>query len=105
MAKSQYIGDVVASVGKYKDKDGNDRTRFQRAGGAFMSENDNGEKRISIKLDALPLSSEWNGWLSVYLRKDRRASEEAEYNQQHASDNQNSVADMGEPVDLSDIPF
>lgn len=105
MAKSQYMGDAVASVGKYKDKDGNERTRFQRVGGAFVSENDNGEKRVSIKLDVLPLGREWNGWLSIYPRKDKRAAEESEYNQQQASSNKDSISNLGEPIDLSDIPF
>lgn len=106
MSNTRIIGDLVATTEIYKDKEGKERRKFLKVGTAFVTDTDGGQ-RLSIKMDAMPLSAEWNRWLSVYPRKDRRADEEAEYNRQQVSNesSQDDIANIGEPVDLSDIPF
>ena len=47
--------DVLADLGSYTGKDGQEKKRWLRVGAAF----DNG----SIKLDAVPVGPGWSGWL------------------------------------------
>lgn len=54
--------DIVATLGEYKAADGTKKKRYHTCGKAFT--NDQGQ--ISLKLDALPCSPEWSGWLSLY---------------------------------------
>lgn len=66
--------DVVATVGTYK-KDGQTKKRYLTVGAAFTDE----RGQISIKLDAVPVSPEWSGFLSLYpvdRGEQRRAPEE-----------------------------
>lgn len=45
MSNTKVYGDVVATVGEYKDKDGNEKKRFLRVGTAFINEDDKGKSR------------------------------------------------------------
>jgi hypothetical protein len=54
--------DIVATLGEYEAADGSKKKRYHTCGKAFT--NDQGQ--ISLKLDALPCSPEWSGWLSLY---------------------------------------
>lgn len=65
MAKKAY--EVVAVTGSYSDRDGNTRKRYQRCGVVF--ENDRG---LSLKLEAIPVGGEWNGWLMLMEPRDNR---------------------------------
>lgn len=62
MSKTQRTHDVVATIGTYKDRDGNEKKRYQNCGSVFTDD----EGRQSIKLDAIPVSPDWSGWLSLY---------------------------------------
>lgn len=42
--------------------DGTKKKRYQRVGTIFKGD----DGRASMKLDALPLSKDWSGWLSFY---------------------------------------
>lgn len=53
---------ILATVGKYKDNDGNEKKRYVQCGVAFSDE----QGRISLKMDAMPVSPEWSGWLQLY---------------------------------------
>jgi hypothetical protein len=57
--------DAVATVGKYTAKDGTEKKRYLTVGAVF--ENDNGN--LSLKLDGMPVSPEWSGWISFYEPK------------------------------------
>jgi hypothetical protein len=59
--------DAVATLGTYKDRDGNEKKRYATCGTAFTDD----EGRVSIKLDTIPVSPDWSGWLSLYPIKDR----------------------------------
>jgi len=60
---------IVATVGKYKDRQtGEEKKRYLQCGVAFTDE----QGRISLKLDAMPVSPEWSGYLSLYPLEDDR---------------------------------
>ena len=61
---------VVASTGKYTDANGNEKNRYFTVGRAFLRD----DKSVTIKIDAMPVGGEWNGWLNLYdLDEDRQA--------------------------------
>lgn len=64
---SQRTHDVSATIGEYKDAQGNTKKRYINVGSAFTDE----QGRVSIKLDAVPVNPEWSGWLSLYPVKER----------------------------------
>lgn len=53
--------DIVATVGEYKINN-ETKKRYVNCGSAFTNE----QGQISIKLDSVPVSPEWSGWLSLY---------------------------------------
>jgi len=55
--------DVVATL-KFTKKDNTEGKSYVRCGTAF-----DGDKGIRIKLDAVPISPEWDGWLNLYEPK------------------------------------
>ncbi len=59
--------DVVATVGGYTDGQGQAKKRYVNVGSAFT----NDEGQISIKLESVPVSPEWSGWLSLYVPKEK----------------------------------
>jgi hypothetical protein len=54
------VFDLVATVGTYKDKDGNEKKRYSQCGAVFQQE----DGRMSAKIESLPVGTEWSGWLS-----------------------------------------
>ena len=54
--------DLVASVGTYKDNQGNEKKRYHKCGSLFTDT----DGRMSIKLDGVPVGNEWSGWISVF---------------------------------------
>lgn len=60
--------DAVATVGKYRDAHGNEKKRYMTVGAVF--EDDDG--RLSLKLDGVPCSPDWSGWVSFYEPQDRQ---------------------------------
>lgn len=57
--------DAMASTDKYKDGDGNEKTRYVKVGTIFERE----DGSMCMKMEALPVSKEWNGWLNFYESK------------------------------------
>jgi hypothetical protein len=57
--------DAVATVGAYTAKDGTEKKRYLTVGAVF--ENDKGS--LSLKLDGMPVSPDWSGWISFYEPK------------------------------------
>ena len=64
---NKYSHDIVATVGSYVDNSGEEKKRYQKVGAAFSDE----DGRISLKIDAVPCSPQWSGWLSLYPKVDR----------------------------------
>jgi hypothetical protein len=76
--------DVVATVGTYKDSNGQEKKRYLNVGKVF--EHDKGG--FTIKLESLPVGPEWSGWLSLFEPK------------------QNAQEKPSSPVrDRDDVPF
>ena len=71
---SKKTHDLVATVGKYKDRvTGEEKKRYHSVGSVFVDE----EGRRSIKLDSVPVGPEWSGWLSEYpVKNDQPAGRE-----------------------------
>jgi outer membrane PBP1 activator LpoA protein len=85
--------------GTYTDKEGNEKTRWLNVGTLFISED---KKRMAIKLDAVPTSQEFDGWLNVFQKQKSNGSTIDQAKQP----SQDGIDDLGgEPIDLSDIPF
>src|SRR6478736_8017842 len=53
--------DVVATTGEYTNGQGEKKKRYTNVGSAFTDD----QGRISIKLDCVPVTPDWSGWLSL----------------------------------------
>ena len=63
--------DVVATIGSFKDRQtGEEKKRYINVGKCFTDEHG----RQSIKLESMPVSPEWSGWISLYPVKERDAN-------------------------------
>jgi len=66
--KSRIKYEAVATIGKYKDRQtGEEKKQFLKVGTVFESE----DGRLSLKLDAVPCSPDWSGFISFYEPKPR----------------------------------
>lgn len=92
MAKKVF--DAVATVGKYTDKQGNEKKRYTNVGAAF--EDDQG--RLSIKLETIPVGPEWSGWISLYPPKERDAAPVTEHSAAKANAYQKQPIDVDEDI-------
>ena len=72
MARKIY--DAVATVGTYKDRNGEEKKRYVNVGNVF--ENDKGQ--LSLKLDSVPVGNEWSGWVSFFEPKERDGQQRQE---------------------------
>ena len=59
---------ILATIGTYKDAGGNEKKRYVQCGVAFTDE----QGRTSLKMDAMPVSPEWSGWLQLFPMEDDR---------------------------------
>lgn len=59
---------LVAVTGKYTDSaTGQEKNRYVIIGAAFTRE----DGSMALKLESLPLGPGWNGWVNLYLPKDK----------------------------------
>ena len=77
--------DVVAITGKYTDKNGNEKNRYQKIG--IVIDTKNGQM---LKLESIPVG--WDGW--AYLNEPRERDE------QKSAPRGERIADM-----TDDVPF
>jgi len=61
-----YTHDLVATIGSYTTKSGEEKKRYTKCGAVFTDD----DGRLSIKMDSVPVSSEWSGWFSMYPKKE-----------------------------------
>ena len=54
--------DLMASTGEFTDAEGKKAKRWLKCG-VVMRDDTNGS--LSIKLDAVPVSPSWSGWLAI----------------------------------------
>lgn len=101
--KEQERRDVKAIVRTYKDADGKDKNVYQVVGTAWVSEHGNA---ITIVLDTIPVSREWNNKLYVFAQeKKEEADKYADAHNFNKTTLDNVPKDINERVDLSEIPF
>ena len=92
--------DAVATVGKYKNNQGEEKKRYLNVGTVF--ENEKGQ--LSMKLEALPIGTEWTGWVSFYEPKDNGQSRQSQPQSEPRRTAAGGVA-MDRDDDLDSIPF
>ena len=85
--------DVVAVIGKYTDRDGNEKNRYLTIGAVIE-----GRNGPALKLETVPLN--WNGW--AYLNEPQTAAEPRQKAQ--PARQQAARQPAPEPID-DDIPF
>ena len=57
------IKNISVITGTYKNRDGQEKKRYQNIGSVFVDDNNN----LKIKLDCIPLvEGSWNGWANCY---------------------------------------
>ncbi len=89
--------DIVASIGEYKTASGETKKRYVNCGKAFTS-----DKGISLKIDSMPVSPEWSGWLSLYPVKEQDSTPQIRAQSSHNTAKANAY--QPEPED-EQIPF
>lgn len=62
MAGLKKVKSLVATMGKYTDTLGNEKSRYITIGSMFERE----DGTICLKLDALPIGGEFSGWVNCY---------------------------------------
>jgi len=92
MSEQKY--DVVATLGSYTMPDGKEKKRYQNCGVATKNE----EGQIGIRLNAAPISPDWNGWLNLYPKNNTESSKPRQQQQQQKQPGQTFQGD-------DDIPF
>lgn len=65
---SQKIFDIVAAVDIYQNKNGEQKKRYTNCGTLMIKP----DGRIAIKLDSIPVSPKWDGWLNCYEKNGNR---------------------------------
>ena len=93
MSKTTF--DVVATIGSYTTPEGKEKKRYQNCG--YATKNEDGQ--IGIKLNAAPLSPDWNGWLNLYPKNNTENSKPRQQPQQQQAPPQQNLQDA------DDIPF
>lgn len=101
--------DVVVTTGEYTNGQGEKKKRYTNVGSAFTDD----QGRISIKLDCVPVTPEWSGWLSLYEPKqqgrDRTPADSYRQGSQSApqarTPARSSNAGADYPDDSDDNPF
>ena len=59
--------DAVAIVGEYQDATGQTKKRYQTVGAVLQKE----DGSMALKLESLPLSADWNGWINFFEPKQK----------------------------------
>ena len=68
-AKLKY--EVIAVTGKYKDKEGNEKSKWLKCGVVLQT-----DKGFSLKLEAIPIGSD--GWFSLREPQKKESSQSAQ---------------------------
>ena len=65
---------IVIVAGSYKNREGQEKKRYQTIGSVFLDDNDN----LKIKIDSMPLvDGGWNGWANCYDLEEKEAAKPA----------------------------
>jgi hypothetical protein len=83
------IKKAVASVGKYTNRDGQEKTRYHNVGTLFKRE----DGSVCLKLDAVPVGPDFEGWINFYDLEESSSREKPE------------AATPAKDVESDDVPF
>jgi hypothetical protein len=75
------IKKAVATVGKYTDSQGQEKTRYHTIG--KLMQRDDGSH--CLKIDSLPVGGDWSGWVSFYDLDDQRQGYQKQGQADHAA--------------------
>lgn len=93
--------DIVATVGKYKVGD-EEKKRFANCGSVFTDD----QGRMSLKIDSIPVTPEWSGWLSLYPVEGREERQQRPQTQSRPPQTRSSrPAPPPLEAEDDDIPF
>lgn len=92
---SKKVYDVIAVTGEYQNNFGETKKRYQKCGVVFQ-----GERGLSMKLEALPVGNEWNGWLFLAEPRDNREQSRGGGGYSAPAGREQAPAD-----EFGDIPF
>lgn len=72
--RAKITHDVVATIGTYKNKQtGEEKKIYKNIGQCFTDD----QGRQSIKLETIPVSPEWTGWVSLYPVRERDGGQQS----------------------------
>lgn len=66
------IKKAVATVGKYTDRNGQEKNRYLTVGGMFKRD----DGSVCMKLDTVPVGPDFNGWISFYDLDDQQQAQQ-----------------------------
>ena len=67
------IKNISVITGIYKNRDGQEKKRYQNLGSVFVDDNDN----LKIKIDSTPImDGGWNGWANCYDLEEKTNKQE-----------------------------
>ncbi len=69
MGKIKKYADLVFTAGEY-EVNGVKKKRYVNVGTMFVNTE---TKQLTIKLESCPISPDWSGWLSVFIKKTKQA--------------------------------
>ena len=94
---AQATHDAVATIGKYKDSEGNEKKRYMNVGVVFTSP----EGNMSLKLNAVPVGPDWSGFISFYPKDDNQQPRQPRGAQQ----TEPALKNPPEEIVNKDLPF
>lgn len=100
----KYTHDIIATVGEYTNKAGEKKKRYHKCGAAFTDD----DGRISLKLDGIPVSPDWSGWLSLYEPRDSHSDSREQRRDAGTSRQYDDSGNSGNAIrseDRGEIPF
>ena len=101
------VYDVVAGVGRYQDRNGNEKTRWVRCGAIFRNAESG---RLSLKLESVPVGNEWEGWFSLMEPRDEHGNPGSKQTRggagaQAGASNKSGQQAKAKEFEDDDIPF
>jgi hypothetical protein len=93
--------DIVATVGEYTNKQGETKKRYVNCGALFQGD----DGRMSIKLDTIPVSPDWSGWLGLFEPRQDDKPRQQQRPPQDAHNAAKANAYQPQPEDDGEIPF
>lgn len=97
---SKHTHDVLATIGKYTDREGNEKNRYHKMGIALTQD----DGRMSIKLESIPVGPEWSGWANLYPKREDGAGQGGQGGAQGSTYQQRPAATYNRHVE-DNIPF